>query len=85
MIPIDCFEGQSSDGRIVPIVPGGRSIPLTYANRKQYVERAIAFRLHEMDAQVLYSQLISLPKFVHMPKNYQYALLKKITFNIASV
>lgn len=52
MIPIDCFEGQSSDGRIVPIVPGGRSIPLTYSNRKQYVDRAVAYRLHEMDLQV---------------------------------
>ena len=52
MIPIDCFEGQSSDGRIVPIVPGGRSIPLTYTNRKQYVDRAVEFRLHEMDMQV---------------------------------
>ena len=52
MIPIDCFEGQSSDGRIVPIVPGGRSIPLTYTNRKQYVDRAVEYRLHEMDMQV---------------------------------
>ncbi len=52
MIPIDCFEGQSSDGRLVPIVPGGRSVPLTFSNRKQYVERAVAFRLHEMDLQV---------------------------------
>ena len=68
MIPIDCFEGQSSDGRIVPIVPGGRSIPLTYANRKQYVERAIAFRLHEMDGQVLYFQLILFFEFFFIKK-----------------
>ena len=59
MIPIDCFEGQSSDGRIVPIVPGGRSIPLTYTNRKQYVDRAVEFRLHEMDMQGTASYLNS--------------------------
>ena len=52
MIPLDCFEGQSATGDFVPIVPGGRSIPLTYGNRPEYVSRALDFRLHEMDAQV---------------------------------
>ncbi|XP_069780317.1 probable E3 ubiquitin-protein ligase HERC1 isoform X3 [Narcine bancroftii] len=52
MIPLDSFVGQSADGRIVPIIPGGSSIPLTFGNRKEYVERAIKYRLHEMDQQV---------------------------------
>lgn len=53
MIPFDYFEGQSSDGRFVPIVPGGRAIPLTFQNRQNYVERATAYRLQEMDLQIL--------------------------------
>lgn len=36
----------------MPIIPGGRSVPLTFHNRMQYVEQAIIFRLHEMDLQV---------------------------------
>lgn len=52
MIPLDCFQGQSATGEFVPIVPGGRSIPLTYSNRAEYVSRAIDFRLNEMNAQV---------------------------------
>ncbi|KAM5242070.1 putative E3 ubiquitin-protein ligase HERC1 isoform 18-T27 [Hipposideros larvatus] len=52
MIPLDSFVGQSSDGKMVPIIPGGNSIPLTFSNRKEYVERAIEYRLHEMDRQV---------------------------------
>ncbi|XP_030832727.1 probable E3 ubiquitin-protein ligase HERC1 isoform X3 [Strongylocentrotus purpuratus] len=52
VIPLERFEGQSADGRFVPIVPGGWSIPLTFSNRKEYVERALAYRLHELDRQV---------------------------------
>ncbi|XP_028637266.1 probable E3 ubiquitin-protein ligase HERC1 [Grammomys surdaster] len=52
MIPLDSFVGQSADGKMVPIIPGGNSIPLTFSNRKEYVERAIEYRLHEMDRQV---------------------------------
>ncbi|XP_051890412.1 LOW QUALITY PROTEIN: probable E3 ubiquitin-protein ligase HERC1 [Pristis pectinata] len=52
MIPLDSFVGQSADGRVVPIIPGGSSIPLTFGNRKEYVERAIEYRLHELDQQV---------------------------------
>lgn len=52
MIPLDSFVGQSTDGKMVPIIPGGNSIPLTFSNRKEYVERAIEYRLHEMDRQV---------------------------------
>ncbi|XP_041442593.1 probable E3 ubiquitin-protein ligase HERC1 isoform X2 [Xenopus laevis] len=52
MIPLDSFVGQSADGKMVPIIPGGNSIPLTFSNRKEYVDRAIDYRLHEMDRQV---------------------------------
>lgn len=52
MIPLDSFVGQSADGKMVPIIPGGSSIPLTFSNRKEYVERAIGYRLHEIDQQV---------------------------------
>ncbi|XP_071965475.1 probable E3 ubiquitin-protein ligase HERC1 isoform X2 [Antedon mediterranea] len=52
VIPLYWFECQSSDGRFVPVISGGRGIPLTYANRKEYVERALAYRLHEVDRQI---------------------------------
>ncbi|XP_078541321.1 putative E3 ubiquitin-protein ligase HERC1 isoform X2 [Lissotriton helveticus] len=52
MIPLDSFVGQSADAKMVPIIPGGNSIPLTFSNRKEYVERAIEYRLHEIDRQV---------------------------------
>ncbi|XP_007895403.2 probable E3 ubiquitin-protein ligase HERC1 [Callorhinchus milii] len=52
MIPLDSFVGQSVDGKLVPIIPGGNSIPLTFGNRKEYVERAIEYRLHELDQQI---------------------------------
>lgn len=49
---MECFEGVSWTGQVVPIVPGGRSIPLSFHSRQQYVDQAVAFRLHEMDLQV---------------------------------
>lgn len=52
MIPLDSFVGQSADGKMVPIIPGGNSIPLSFSNRKEYVERAVEYRLHEIDRQV---------------------------------
>ncbi|XP_041825741.1 probable E3 ubiquitin-protein ligase HERC1 isoform X2 [Melanotaenia boesemani] len=52
MIPLDSFMAHSADGRLVPVVPGGQNIPLTFANRIEYVERALDYRLHEMDSQV---------------------------------
>jgi len=52
VIPLEFFEGQSSDGQFVPIVAGGSSVPLTFSNRRAYVDCAIQFRLHEMDLQV---------------------------------
>ncbi|KAA8584475.1 hypothetical protein FQN60_008260 [Etheostoma spectabile] len=41
-----------NNGRLVPIVPGGQNISLTFANRTEYVERALDYRLHEIDSQV---------------------------------
>ncbi|XP_030623810.1 probable E3 ubiquitin-protein ligase HERC1 [Chanos chanos] len=52
MIPLDSFVAHSADGKLVPVVPGGHNIPLTFSNRTEYVERALEYRLHEMDGQV---------------------------------
>lgn len=52
IIPIELFETQSADGRFVPICPSDHNINLTFSNRQEYVERALQYRLHEMDRQV---------------------------------
>ncbi|XP_057674688.1 probable E3 ubiquitin-protein ligase HERC1 isoform X1 [Corythoichthys intestinalis] len=52
MIPLDSFVAYSADGRLVPVVPGGQNISLNFSNRTEYVERALQYRLHEMDSQV---------------------------------
>ncbi|KAM4720559.1 putative E3 ubiquitin-protein ligase HERC1 isoform 3-T4 [Anableps anableps] len=52
MIPLDSFMAHSADGRLVPVVPRGQNISLTFSNRTEYVERALDYRLHEMDSQV---------------------------------
>ena len=52
MIPIESFEAQSMNGRFVPIIPGGSNTKLTFHNRKDYVEKSLRFRLHELDQQV---------------------------------
>ncbi|XP_019899964.2 probable E3 ubiquitin-protein ligase HERC1 isoform X1 [Esox lucius] len=52
MIPLDSFVAHSADGKLVPVVPGGHNISLTFSNRNDYVERALDYRLHEMDRQV---------------------------------
>ena len=52
VIPLDPFEALSITGKFVPIVPGGSHIRLTYTNRKEYCEKALQFRLHELDVQV---------------------------------
>ncbi|KAF7696652.1 hypothetical protein HF521_005070 [Silurus meridionalis] len=52
MIPLGSFVAHSADGKLVPVVPGGHNLPLTFSNRVEYVERALEFRLHEMDRQV---------------------------------
>ncbi|KAL0163172.1 hypothetical protein M9458_042568, partial [Cirrhinus mrigala] len=52
MIPLDSFVAHSADGSLVPVIPGGHNVPLTFSNRNDYVERALHYRLHEMDRQV---------------------------------
>lgn len=52
MIPLASFEAQSMMGQFVPVVPNGSDIKLTFKNRKEYFEKALHFRLHELDRQV---------------------------------
>ena len=52
MIPLNSFEALSITGKFVPIIPGGSHIRLTFANRKEYCEKALQFRLRELDVQV---------------------------------
>ena len=52
MIPIDTYEAQSMCGKYVPIQPNGHNIKLTYSNRGDYVNKAMEFRIHELDKQV---------------------------------
>ena len=58
VIPLNQFEAQSSDGRFVPVGPDGSSIPLHFHNREKYVESALNYRLHEVDAQVRKSRFV---------------------------
>lgn len=58
MIPLDSFMAHSADGRLVPVVPGGQNISLTFSNRTEYVERSLDYRLHEMDSQVWRAELL---------------------------
>ncbi|XP_062621584.1 probable E3 ubiquitin-protein ligase HERC1 [Saccostrea cucullata] len=50
-IPLDCFEGQSADGRLVPVIPGGGALQLNFNNRREYVEAVLNYRLQEMNRQ----------------------------------
>ncbi|EDV21026.1 uncharacterized protein TRIADDRAFT_60369 [Trichoplax adhaerens] len=50
--PISTFVAKDSNGKFVPIVPGGRNIELSYNTRMNYVKSAIEFRLHEVDSQI---------------------------------
>ncbi|KAL4227435.1 putative E3 ubiquitin-protein ligase herc1 [Mactra antiquata] len=50
-IPLDCFEGQTLDGRMVPVIPGGKNIPLNFHNRQDYVNKVFNFKLTEMESQ----------------------------------
>lgn len=52
MITLDSFMAHGADGMLVPVIPGGHNVPLTFFNRNSYVERALHYRLHEMDRQV---------------------------------
>ncbi|GFS09040.1 HECT and RLD domain-containing E3 ubiquitin protein ligase family member 1 [Elysia marginata] len=51
-IPIDTFEGQSSSGHVVSVIPGGQCVPVHFHNRAEYVDCVLQFRLHEWDKQV---------------------------------
>lgn len=80
MIPIEKFETQSMTGNFVPIVPGGGNIPLTYQNRKEYVEKALNFRLHELDQQVITNILLCISQMLNYKKKmytHFYLLLVK--------
>jgi len=46
------FTAQDSEGRVVPLIPGGADTPLTLADRDRYVEAALRMRGAESDAQV---------------------------------
>lgn len=50
-IPLDCFEGQSADGSLVPVIPGGGTLQLNFNNRREYVEAVLNYRLQEMNRQ----------------------------------
>ena len=52
MIPISSFEAYNMAGQLTAVMTGGSNIPLTYSNRKEYVDKSIQFRLHELDRQV---------------------------------
>ena len=56
-IPLDCFEGQSADGSLVPVIPGGGTLQLNFHNRREYVEAVLNYRLQEMNRQVKRIQL----------------------------
>ncbi|XP_067933208.1 probable E3 ubiquitin-protein ligase HERC1 [Watersipora subatra] len=51
VIPLTSFEAQGSDNKYVPVVAGGQDIQLTFHNRKEYVERALLYRLNEFHLQ----------------------------------
>ncbi|XP_045467504.1 probable E3 ubiquitin-protein ligase HERC1 isoform X2 [Harmonia axyridis] len=53
VIPLENFEGTSCTGKTVPIIYGGKNIPLTFENRNQYYEQAIKFRIQEFNAQIV--------------------------------
>lgn len=69
MIPLGSFVAHSADGKLVPVVPGGHNLPLTFSNRAEYVERALEYRLHEMDRQV------TLPSHIAQENDEQHATL----------
>ncbi|XP_076032136.1 putative E3 ubiquitin-protein ligase HERC1 [Oratosquilla oratoria] len=52
VIPLESFECVSVTGGRVPVVPGGRAVPLIFSNRQEYVSRTIQYRLHQMDTQI---------------------------------
>lgn len=47
----ETFTTVSSDDRVVPLIPQGENQEVTFANRKQYVDMVLGYRLHEFDKQ----------------------------------
>ena len=50
---VPCFTVINANGETVDVIENGSNIPLTYSNRKYYVEKAIEYRCHEFDGQCL--------------------------------
>jgi len=45
------FTATSQDGRTVELIPNGAAVEVVHANREQYCDAHLAYRLHEFDAQ----------------------------------
>jgi len=45
------FEVNASDGKVKPLLEGGQDMPLTWKNRKQFVELLRKYRLNEFSNQ----------------------------------
>jgi len=46
------FTLPSATGRVVELFPGGASVPVSFANRAQFADACVQFRLREYDAQI---------------------------------
>lgn len=55
------FLISRANGQVAPLLPGGASIRVTPQNRRQFVDLALKYKLHEFDRQVaaLYAGLVS--------------------------
>ena len=51
-LPLMTYICHSSDGRIIPLIPGGSNVPLRRKDIKCYTEKATAYRLEETSLQV---------------------------------
>lgn len=47
----ETFTTISSDDRVVPLLPGGDAMEVTFDNRHEYVSLVLGYRLHEFDRQ----------------------------------
>ena len=52
VVPLMTYVVQSSDNRVVPLVPGGENIALRREHIERYCERAVRYRLDETRVQV---------------------------------
>lgn len=65
-MPFLNMTGPDWMDNIVPLIPNGHNIPVTYSNRLKYCELVLKQRFHEMDQQILavrrgLSALVPLP------------------------